>query len=668
MGLSDFIQDVREFVRVVREPAPGYRPGAQQVKLNPSLSRLQNNEQLAPRRDLTEARTPTASEAGEAYSRLEGVRLLAPAERNRALGTMYRYYPSLEIGRKLGVVSPELGEASRRVAERVLNRKPTPAEVTAIDPVVVEKLSRAIESMSASKTGKRGPELRALVKAIEEATDDVGLREKLAEAALEKLRALDQPEALALPRTALRVEPAPNPLAGISAGTQPIEAKLFRGILNAFMPADILSDDTAKQLGLGGSGKDMLCKLFAGAYDRLPPLQRILLAADTFDLFKAGHADSSAIAKTLLNRLGPGFIKLMQVISSRPELVPDATQRAALAKTCDEALRVSFAEFRATAEAQLGRPLNEVFTRIDPTPLGTGSLGQVHRAWLRNGREVAIKIVKPGADIALVDNMQYLDEFFAKEAPNASALRALIGEIRRGAPSEIDLTLESQATEVAQLLNRDRSPEDMVIIPTVLFAKQHLLVTSFVAASKFDVAHITEAKSMLRSVLTQIFEDGFFHGDPNAGNALRGLKRNIFLDWGLYGVMKEHREAFRDLANHYVSDPSNVMALAADLQKLCTRMDPAKVMSVMQTPGGFAEKIDALTKIDIGLEPSVVLAIKSLIQAEGTVKNIDPNFSLEDFLRDYFGKVAVGAANSDRVPRALRRAQMPPALRAVTGN
>lgn len=233
-----------------------------------------------------------------------------------------------------------------------------------------------------------------------------------------------------------------------------------------------------------------------------------------------------------LERLGPAFVKFGQVLSTRPDLIHPAYARA-LERTQDTCTPVPFETVREVVEAELGARLRRLFEHVEEAPIGVASLAQVHRATLRDGRVVALKVQRPGMDEDVERNLQAL-ETLARAAEGLSdgarrvGLQDWVAELRRMLVSELDYRQEAENLE---RFARHLAVEDVLVVPAPVMrlCARRVLVMEFIAGTHLaevgglarterDIGRL--APPLLRSFLDQVFVHGELHADPHPGNVL----------------------------------------------------------------------------------------------------------------------------------------------------
>jgi len=260
------------------------------------------------------------------------------------------------------------------------------------------------------------------------------------------------------------------------------------------------------------------------------------------------HAPCAREFRELCEESGGAILKLGQFLSCRPDLLP-AAYIEELLPLCHEAPSVSFGEIEQVLEQELSRPISECFREIEKTPLGTGSLAQVHRAVLADGRVVAVKVQLPGVDtlvemdLAIIRAAGALLSDFMPEGSRGN----VIEEFCRAVKGELDFADEARnAARFADLFREF----DRVDVPAVVesLSTARVLVMEFCSGEPLAralPADPSERRSAylalwLDSILYQVFEAGLVHGDPHPGNFLRTADDHlVMLDFGCVAELSD---------------------------------------------------------------------------------------------------------------------------------
>jgi ubiquinone biosynthesis protein len=365
-----------------------------------------------------------------------------------------------------------------------------------------------------------------------------------------------------------------------------------------------------------------------------------------------------------LDDLGPTFVKFGQLLSTRSDILPDSVL-AELQKLQDTVRPMPAGAAQAIIERELGAPVEEVFTRFDPEPLGSASIGQVHRAVLREGEVVAVKVQRPEApgrvesDLELMREFaDFLDRRFGRRI--FVDVRGLVAEFETVIRRELDYTAEAEnARRFA--VNFAGTP---VVIPRVHleYSTRRVLTLQNIEGTRFhDIQPLLLSPSERRRVASMgadaifkmAFEDGFFHGDPHPGNLILTPKGDLaLLDFGMVGYMsrgdiealsrlfiaviqRDAAAALRGLESLGVRYATEVRGdLERDLREFFNKYSGLSVGEV--TLGqALSELISLARRYRLRVPPVFPLLTKALVTAEGLARAIDPTINVYEVARPY---------------------------------
>jgi ubiquinone biosynthesis protein len=241
------------------------------------------------------------------------------------------------------------------------------------------------------------------------------------------------------------------------------------------------------------------------------------------------HEQAAGFRRRLIE-LGPAYVKLGQVLSTRPDLLPDPYIRE-LERLQDDVGPIPLEEVEQTIEAELGGRLSKLFESFDPEPIGTASLGQVHAATLRQGREVIVKVQRPNIRASLAEDLAFFHELAEFMAAHTSVgarvdVVGVIQQLERALADELDYRVEARN---AATFRKMLAEFPRLLVPKVIeaYTTERVLTMERVHGLKVDavppVARLEHdfapvADELTRAYLKGITIDGFFHADPHPGN------------------------------------------------------------------------------------------------------------------------------------------------------
>lgn len=385
-----------------------------------------------------------------------------------------------------------------------------------------------------------------------------------------------------------------------------------------------------------------------------------------------------------LEELGPTFIKLGQILSTRPDIAgPDLA--AELERLQTEVPADPPQAVREFVEEELGRPLSDVFDEFDDVPVASASIGQVHRARLVSGQQVAVKVQRRDiarrirVDLEILQGLAQL----AERIPELACYRpcASVAEFQRALRRELDFERERRnMEEFRRLLAASRFVR--IPRPYAEYSTDRVLVMEWldgaplsapeaVAASGIDLA--AAARHGIDLYLEMIFHHGFYHADPHPGNLLLMEHEQVgLLDYGMVGRIDEAlREDIEEFLLAIVEQDSQqlgtvVMRVGATppgLDEAALNVDLADFVAHyanqpadrFELAGALHEMFELMRRFNITLPAAMTMLLKVLIMLEGTGRRMAPSFSLMEVLKPYRKRMLARRISPSRQFRKARR-------------
>ena len=388
--------------------------------------------------------------------------------------------------------------------------------------------------------------------------------------------------------------------------------------------------------------------------------------------FKKLHAIDQEPApvrfRLALEELGPTFMKLGQVLSMRPDLVPPLWSEE-LANLQDSCPVVPWEEIKAELQKEYGDKIDSMFTSIEETPIGDGSMAQVHRAVTKEGKKIVLKILRPNIEKKVQSDLQVLEAIASLLNSHGAKLgidpREVIDTFAQALDAELDLRHEADSTKMLKGLTAD----DTSTFPEVF---TELSTKRILAIEEVDGVELTKWKKQnytqeqrdrivgngAHAVVRQTLEIGFFHADPHPGNIFILEDEKIcFIDCGmtgrveesmrqdlamlLYGVSEKNidtvTKSFLRLGDVSIDD-INERELRKDLQDFIERFTKGPLGDV-DMGSMLTAFLDGLRKHNVKCPGDLILMIKALITIEGVGKQLSPEFNLVDYAKPTIEKL-----------------------------
>ncbi len=387
--------------------------------------------------------------------------------------------------------------------------------------------------------------------------------------------------------------------------------------------------------------------------------------------------------RIVIEELGPTFVKFGQIMSLRPDLLPQELLRE-LEKLQDNVPAVESADIVPVIEKNLGKPIGEVFSEFQFNPVAAASLSQVHRAVLReNGETVAVKVQRPEIEKGIISDLDILETICRFLDQQFHELRCydlpeLAATVRRTLLRELDFKNELNNINIAR--SYAERTNILIPVPYEKYSSKKLLVMEFLDGVKFkDLLPATKynrekvAKQGLETVVQQILEDGFFHADPHPGNLLvTGDMQLCIIDWGMVGRLTE-QDRFMLIEMLMAVVDKNSQDLVDSFLQLCHGggkktdrnalergllmiLDSYHALPIKDVDmGGLLGGLMALLREhDLKLPTEMVLMIKALVTAEGSARLVYPELSVIEELRGNVHRLALTRYKPSVLWRGLR--------------
>lgn len=379
----------------------------------------------------------------------------------------------------------------------------------------------------------------------------------------------------------------------------------------------------------------------------------------------AEHLSRGRRLRYALEELGPTFIKLGQILSTRPDLLPRDIIRE-LSYLQDEVAPFAAGEAKRLIEAELGNPVEELFARFDEQPVAAASIGQVHRGALPTGEEVVIKVQRPGVRDQIEVDLEILFEMarFARDHTPWGEIYDFVA-----LAEEFDQTLKAELDYTREGLNAERMAGSFrdnprVYIPRVYweYSTPKVLTLEYLNGIKLsdlepermpDFNAQKVADTLVESFFKMVLEDGFFHADPHPGNLLV-LPGDVvgFLDFGMAGTLSQRdREYFASLIiGMMLHNSRQVVNTILDMGIVTTELDLdafrkevevlrnryyQKSFEEIEIAQALNELLELAFKYKVRIPAEFALLGKALLTLESLAMTLDPELSIVRIAEPY---------------------------------
>jgi ubiquinone biosynthesis protein len=382
-----------------------------------------------------------------------------------------------------------------------------------------------------------------------------------------------------------------------------------------------------------------------------------------------------------MEELGPTFIKLGQLLSTRPDILTKEYARE-LSKLQDKVPPVSTEAIMDQIEGELGHPVAVLYAEFSPEPLAAASIAQVHRGRLHSGEQVVVKVRRPAIEVLIktdVDILMSLAGLVERHLPSGEIYNpvGLVREFRRTIAREMSFTREGRTI--------DRFRENFEGNPTVYVPRVYhdlsgetVLTLEYIdgiKVSEFEQLHAAgyDLKAIARhgadALLQQVLVNGFFHGDPHPGNIFVLPDNTVcFIDYGMVGRLDRElkfqvAELLTSILDRDVDQLIAVLIHSGELieeirlpslrKALSDFIDDYYEVPLEELKAGklLADFVELLVQFHIRFSPDLMLLAKALITIEGIGRDLDPEFNMVAHLKPFMARLLVEKSSPANLSR-----------------
>lgn len=374
-----------------------------------------------------------------------------------------------------------------------------------------------------------------------------------------------------------------------------------------------------------------------------------------------------------LERLGPTFIKFGQVLSVRPDLIPKEYCKE-LEELQDKVPEFPFSDVRAIIEKEFGKSIEHLFLHFEKKPIASASISQVHKAILKNGEKVAVKVQRPNVKHLMETDIEIMFYFAKLLENNVEKIKNfnpvdIVEEFKEWTEKELDFRLEARN---AERFKQNFKGSKTVYIPKVYddLTTEHVLTLEFIDGIELhNIGEIKRKRKKLdfneiikngfEAVMTQVFVHGIFHADPHPGNIIIIRNNSIaFVDFGivgyfdeklknkcidlLYGIVEQDEGLVMDtlISMGMESDDIDYEELKSDIGFIIQPLQGSSLKDI-KVSKVLEELIDIALKHKLRMPASFVLFGKTIITLEGVAIEIDPKFNIIETAKPFIEKIVL---------------------------
>ncbi|MDO5456917.1 MAG: lipopolysaccharide core heptose(II) kinase RfaY [Atopococcus tabaci] len=376
------------------------------------------------------------------------------------------------------------------------------------------------------------------------------------------------------------------------------------------------------------------------------------------------QAEDARRFRMAFEELGPSFIKIGQILSTRHDLLPDA-YISELQKLQDHARSVPYAAVKEIVESELNASLEELFDYFDEEPLASASIAQVHRARLKSGESVIVKVQRPEIEEELLRDIHLFSQFLSV-APDTMKdmimnIDAAFDEIETSTARELNFRMEARALNTFRLKTKDsklvNSPRlHMDYVTTRVLVQEYIEGIPILKSEELiKEGYVLEdiAEKLIFSFMNQIFDYGFYHGDPHPGNLLIKDQQIYFIDFGIVGEVSDSmRELLTEITKAALTENiSKLMTLVLQVARTEHQVDQVEFyddlsyyfkhystrsLGSIKIEVVFDQFMEVMHKHKLALPHELITLVRALIILEGVIFDLSPEIDAMTILKSYY--------------------------------
>ena len=390
--------------------------------------------------------------------------------------------------------------------------------------------------------------------------------------------------------------------------------------------------------------------------------------------------------RTTIEELGPTYVKIGQIMSSRTDMLPESYCRE-LEKLRSNVAPLDAATARQIIEQEVGRPIGEVYQEFRDKPLGSASIAQAHYGVLSDGTRVVTKVQRPGIadmmrnDFVMLRRLAHLVGVVSEEEGGGAVdLESVVAELERVTEDELDFRVEAQNTR--EFRERCVLPFGGVSCPEIIdeLTTERILTMTYVDGYSVEdrdrldsdgYDRLVLGRTIVENYLHQVLDAGLFHGDPHQGNIMVASGRPCWIDFGMVGrvdetsinliqqvifsLIQRDAEALTDAAMSLatVSGEVDRPRLTDDIEQFIGRYATTRDLSNIDMGALMTELTELMARNNMQMPGEYTMLVRSLVTVEGVIESLCPELALFDMLTT---KMIERARNSFDAQAALSEA------------